>query len=222
MVDRTAEHTNEVDFNILSLLGIGQAGSKLECSPLSDLSSWYVLNAYSQNEHVVASKLLAQRFRIYLPTIPRVTLHGRTKSIVRRVCAMFPGYLFINVSPERRRARLVRFRNCRATYLQNPHGYSTISHEKLEQIFRAEQSAFERAAQGLLPRYLKLGSALSAAPIEALHGRDRVRLLLQLVTPAATGKSQTTSAGSNEGHGSLLGERDCGGQQRGVSVAGLL
>ena len=61
--------------------------------------SWAAVNAHPHREHMALDNLARQGFTAYCPVVRRRCSHARRVEEVLR--PLFPGYLFVRVSPER-------------------------------------------------------------------------------------------------------------------------
>ena len=66
-------------------------------------AAWAVVNTQPHRERFALENLLRQEFRAYCPMIRRQRRHGRQVTDVLR--PLFPGYLFVQVSPNTQRWR---------------------------------------------------------------------------------------------------------------------
>jgi transcriptional antiterminator RfaH len=69
------------------------------------LTSWFVVRTQSRAEEKAMQHLTNQGFMAYLPRYRRRVRHARRNEIVLR--PLFPGYLFVNLDPERCRWRSI-------------------------------------------------------------------------------------------------------------------
>jgi transcriptional antiterminator RfaH len=69
------------------------------------LASWFVVRTQSRAEEKAMQHLTNQGFVAYLPRYRRRVRHARRNEIVLR--PLFPGYLFVNLDPERCRWRSI-------------------------------------------------------------------------------------------------------------------
>jgi len=69
------------------------------------LTSWFVVRTQSRAEEKAMQHLTNQGFMAYLPRYRRRVQHARRNEIVLR--PLFPGYLFVNLDPERCRWRSI-------------------------------------------------------------------------------------------------------------------
>jgi transcriptional antiterminator RfaH len=69
------------------------------------LTSWFVVRTQSRAEVKAMQHLINQGFVAYLPRYRRRVRHARRNEIVLR--PLFPGYLFVNLDPERCRWRSI-------------------------------------------------------------------------------------------------------------------
>jgi transcriptional antiterminator RfaH len=69
------------------------------------LTSWYVVRTQSRAEEKAMQHLTNQGFVTYLPRYRRRVRHARRNEIVLR--PLFPGYLFVNLDPDRCRWRSI-------------------------------------------------------------------------------------------------------------------
>ena len=66
---------------------------------------WFAVNTQPQREELAALHLLDQGHQVFLPRHARLVRHAR--KLEQRVTALFPGYLFVRLDPERARWRAV-------------------------------------------------------------------------------------------------------------------
>lgn len=66
---------------------------------------WYVAQTRARQEKLAQLHLEAQKFEVFLPQILKTTRHARRHRTVK--AAVFPGYLFIRLDPEKDRWRSV-------------------------------------------------------------------------------------------------------------------
>jgi transcriptional antiterminator RfaH len=69
------------------------------------ITSWFVVRTQSRAEEKAMQHLTNQGFMAYLPRYRRRVRHARRNEIVLR--PLFPGYLFVNLDPERCRWRSI-------------------------------------------------------------------------------------------------------------------
>ena len=69
------------------------------------ITSWFVVRTQSRAEEKAMQHLTNQGFTTYLPRYRRRVRHARRNEIVLR--PLFPGYLFVNLDPERCRWRSI-------------------------------------------------------------------------------------------------------------------
>ncbi len=67
-------------------------------------ATWAVVNTQSHRERLALSNLERQEFRAYCPLIVKRIRHARRSSDVLR--PMFPGYLFVQITPDQRWHRI--------------------------------------------------------------------------------------------------------------------
>lgn len=70
---------------------------------VQDARSWVAVNTHAHREHIAVENLRRQSFVTYCPLIARKVRRGRRLDNVLR--PLFPGYLFVEVQPDRQRWR---------------------------------------------------------------------------------------------------------------------
>lgn len=154
------------------------------CLALRDDERWFVAQTLHRRERLAALHLGAQRFRVFLPRFRKTVRHARRLREV--VAPVFPGYIFLVLDTERDRWRSInatfgvaRLISARGRPVPVPGG-------TVEAMF----AAMDPAGLIRLGGELKPGQAVRvvAGPfagglgvLERLDGRERVRVLLQIM-----------------------------------------
>ena len=76
-----------------------------EIGPASGGLRWYVVQSRARQEKLAQLNLEAQKFEVFLPQILKTVRHARRHREIR--AAVFPGYLFIRLDPDRHSWRSV-------------------------------------------------------------------------------------------------------------------
>lgn len=163
--------------------------------PISDTAQWYVLLCHPMEERGAAAHLTGRRFKVYLPTIPRITTRGvrRCKSIIQ--WPMFPGYLFIRLDFRRDGARL---HHVNATpginrFLRLDDDYAIIPEHEIERVQEVEQDQLKAHQRRENPVKWELGEKVRIAEgpfcglnadVVRLDDAERITVLLSLLRRA--------------------------------------
>ena len=145
---------------------------------------WFAVNTQPQREELAALHLLDQGHQVFLPRHARLVRHAR--KLEQRVTALFPGYLFVRLDPERARWRAVNGTRGVRAILSDGDRPLPVRRGVVEAIMA------ETGPGGVLamPDELHTGDRVRvfdgpfadlSGTVQGLSGAERVRVLLDLM-----------------------------------------
>jgi transcriptional antiterminator RfaH len=149
------------------------------------LTSWFVVRTQSRAEEKAMQHLINQGFVTYLPRYRRRVRHARRNEIVLR--PLFPGYLFVNLDPDRCRWRSINGTVGVRAILSNGDAPLAVPDRIIDEIKAREDEtgavklAAPTFARGQVVRLLEGPMADVNGLFEEMRDENRVVLLVSLL-----------------------------------------
>jgi transcriptional antiterminator RfaH len=149
------------------------------------LTSWFVVRTQSRAEEKAMHHLTNQGFVTYLPRYRRRVRHARRNEIVLR--PLFPGYLFVNLDPDRCRWRSINGTVGVREILSNGDTPLAVPDRIIDEIKAREDEtgavklAMPTFARGQVVRLLEGPMADVNGLFEEMRDENRVVLLVSLL-----------------------------------------